>query len=129
MIRRPPRSTLFPYTTLFRSNGVERARGRAVAGHEDYLRGGLLFDEATKDCVAFGLVAVAQLHVAEDERPGVVAEQLEGAVGRGGLAHVPPFGAQDLRDVAAHELVVVYDECFHQSNLDKPCGPHAPRPA
>src|SRR5256885_6757376 len=33
MIRRPPRSTLFPYTTLFRSNyqswlGVHRALGR-----------------------------------------------------------------------------------------------------
>src|SRR5256885_8510366 len=27
MIRRPPRSTLFPYTTLFRSYRVERARG------------------------------------------------------------------------------------------------------
>src|SRR5205807_6566147 len=26
MIRRPPRSTLFPYTTLFRSNGEERKR-------------------------------------------------------------------------------------------------------
>src|SRR3712207_8775755 len=26
MIRRPPRSTLFPYTTLFRSNGKARAR-------------------------------------------------------------------------------------------------------
>src|ERR1041384_753256 len=25
MIRRPPRSTLFPYTTLFRSHGGERA--------------------------------------------------------------------------------------------------------
>src|SRR5690242_21173479 len=25
MIRRPPRSTLFPYTTLFRSSGAERA--------------------------------------------------------------------------------------------------------
>src|SRR2546426_3849464 len=25
MIRRPPRSTLFPYTTLFRSAGFERA--------------------------------------------------------------------------------------------------------
>src|SRR5256885_9422426 len=25
MIRRPPRSTLFPYTTLFRSGGVQRA--------------------------------------------------------------------------------------------------------
>src|SRR5256885_5213404 len=27
MIRRPPRSTLFPYTTLFRSGAVHRARG------------------------------------------------------------------------------------------------------
>src|SRR2546422_11597765 len=26
MIRRPPRSTLFPYTTLFRSHGCERSR-------------------------------------------------------------------------------------------------------
>src|SRR3712207_8675852 len=26
MIRRPPRSTLFPYTTLFRSQGVEALR-------------------------------------------------------------------------------------------------------
>src|SRR3712207_8713532 len=25
MIRRPPRSTLFPYTTLFRSKGIDRA--------------------------------------------------------------------------------------------------------
>src|SRR5690349_22150975 len=28
MIRRPPRSTLFPYTTLFRSRGEARAVGR-----------------------------------------------------------------------------------------------------
>src|SRR5260370_31420008 len=28
MIRRPPRSTLFPYTTLFRSRGPRRASGR-----------------------------------------------------------------------------------------------------
>src|SRR2546426_4214088 len=27
MIRRPPRSTLFPYTTLFRSNGAAAYRG------------------------------------------------------------------------------------------------------
>src|SRR3712207_8705732 len=31
MIRRPPRSTLFPYTTLFRSERAERRRGGA--GH------------------------------------------------------------------------------------------------
>src|SRR2546425_341901 len=28
MIRRPPRSTLFPYTTLFRSGDVDRRRAR-----------------------------------------------------------------------------------------------------
>src|SRR5947208_6286407 len=31
MIRRPPRSTLFPYTTLFRSDGAIH-RGEAVGG-------------------------------------------------------------------------------------------------
>src|SRR3712207_8139017 len=54
MIRRPPRSTLFPYTTLFRSGGggrpgrdrregqrraaalrADRRRGRRAAGRED----------------------------------------------------------------------------------------------
>src|SRR2546429_2232610 len=32
MIRRPPRSTLFPYTTLFRSQQVECQRAGAQAG-------------------------------------------------------------------------------------------------
>src|SRR2546430_12297860 len=32
MIRRPPRSTLFPYTTLFRSLHRPRARARACGG-------------------------------------------------------------------------------------------------
>src|SRR2546427_12768499 len=33
MIRRPPRSTLFPYTTLFRSWDVARFRVRGADGH------------------------------------------------------------------------------------------------
>src|SRR3989449_6866843 len=33
MIRRPPRSTLFPYTTLFRSRGAHRGGPRPQAGH------------------------------------------------------------------------------------------------
>src|SRR5256885_5357826 len=33
MIRRPPRSTLFPYTTLFRSGAFGAARG-GVAAHD-----------------------------------------------------------------------------------------------
>src|SRR3712207_6992077 len=32
MIRRPPRSTLFPYTTLFRSGAVHRGVGGSDAG-------------------------------------------------------------------------------------------------
>src|SRR5258705_10306530 len=34
MIRRPPRSTLFPYTTLFRSQRRERVRCRSIAAAE-----------------------------------------------------------------------------------------------
>src|SRR2546425_2301811 len=33
MIRRPPRSTLFPYTTLFRSGEGRRRRREAGGGH------------------------------------------------------------------------------------------------
>src|SRR3712207_8608199 len=46
MIRRPPRSTLFPYTTLFRS-GVEMLAkgvpiiGNAMGGIVDYLKPGV----------------------------------------------------------------------------------------
>src|SRR2546422_7690241 len=35
MIRRPPRSTLFPYTTLFRSPARPRAPGRVPKGCQD----------------------------------------------------------------------------------------------
>src|SRR2546421_1861329 len=40
MIRRPPRSTLFPYTTLFRSQVLVPALGReaAVVQHKDQVR-------------------------------------------------------------------------------------------
>src|SRR2546430_13689144 len=34
MIRRPPRSTLFPYTTLFRSGGAASERGLSCRGAE-----------------------------------------------------------------------------------------------
>src|SRR5258707_11714062 len=34
MIRRPPRSTLFPYTTLFRSRAATRAIERSPSHHE-----------------------------------------------------------------------------------------------
>src|SRR5256885_12838420 len=42
MIRRPPRSTLFPYTTLFRSPDVEEVRPRLVGGQRRRARGAAL---------------------------------------------------------------------------------------
>src|SRR2546430_13234731 len=41
MIRRPPRSTLFPYTTLFRSLVVESLERRRPLGTQGYLPLGL----------------------------------------------------------------------------------------
>src|SRR5256884_3490414 len=40
MIRRPPRSTLFPYTTLFRSSGTVKVQGGGIpAGHTVWVAG------------------------------------------------------------------------------------------
>src|SRR3712207_9265266 len=41
MIRRPPRSTLFPYTTLFRSGRARRGGGALVRGRRVHRRRGL----------------------------------------------------------------------------------------
>src|SRR5689334_23713165 len=60
MIRRPPRSTLFPYTTLFRSHAAVRGLpGGALPGDEP--------DE----------VALRRVHVGEVHAPAVEAEPPE----------------------------------------------------
>src|SRR2546429_7002388 len=58
MIRRPPRSTLFPYTTLFRSPGTAECRNvRSVqAGQLGFRRLVVVF------CVAAGVVHLARLN-------------------------------------------------------------------
>src|ERR1039457_963432 len=66
MIRRPPRSTLFPYTTLFRSTtdiGLPTVYGVQVSRHHPFARTivgcstGLTFDQALakviKDLISF----------------------------------------------------------------------------
>src|SRR2546427_13215215 len=50
MIRRPPRSTLFPYTTLFRSRGASR-RGPADRC-EEHLRGSVFAHARVDACVS-----------------------------------------------------------------------------
>src|SRR3712207_7290053 len=48
MIRRPPRSTLFPYTTLFRSDGRTARHGQA-RGLDLARRGGALAPPAARE--------------------------------------------------------------------------------
>src|SRR3989475_3333634 len=52
MIRRPPRSTLFPYTTLFRSSGARELDGIGVVGD---------FDNATPEDIGHALHLLALL--------------------------------------------------------------------
>src|ERR1043165_7931227 len=59
MIRRPPRSTLFPYTTLFRSGG---ARARGDLGHRHQLRphvAAVRSEEHTSELQSRGLISYA----------------------------------------------------------------------
>src|SRR5258708_26055465 len=51
MIRRPPRSTLFPYTTLFRSSSLARPEGRCTGARSE-TRG--LSGRRRLDLVSFG---------------------------------------------------------------------------
>src|SRR5438093_172115 len=80
MIRRPPRSTLFPYTTLFRS--LDMPRARPVGRH------GLATPRAPRRA------ADLQLHVAH---LGVAVEPDVVERGAGGAAHLRP--ADELADV------------------------------
>src|SRR2546422_3816885 len=66
MIRRPPRSTLFPYTTLFRSDRVRAVeRGLRTADHLDAL------DQIGREVGQLGLAERRALH------PDAVDEHLE----------------------------------------------------
>src|SRR3989442_7503576 len=59
MIRRPPRSTLFPYTTLFRSDGVEGKLAETEEADEPPVQGGREGDRhVPPQLLGSGLVAV-----------------------------------------------------------------------
>src|SRR2546427_1380613 len=92
MIRRPPRSTLFPYTTLFRSCRDPRLATQGIAGNGlvgpareipgDAARGPAEDDE--------GVVLAVEAHVVERADPAITQEQ-EGD--RRHLAAVPAHAA------------------------------------
>src|SRR3712207_7544397 len=74
MIRRPPRSTLFPYTTLFRSGQVGAdGEDERLSGDRDRRGGG----DVGGDLVECG-VQRRQPAGAEGGRPGVVVPVVQG---------------------------------------------------
>src|SRR2546426_4921010 len=64
MIRRPPRSTLFPYTTLFRSRKV--GDGIAVCVNPEFLREGTSLQDFHHP--AFTLIGSDDLHAGRDRK-------------------------------------------------------------
>src|SRR2546425_13177491 len=98
MIRRPPRSTLFPYTTLFRSRGLLPLRDHDGGQVELQQR---LERPAARRGIERG--EVGDLRLAEDveavrrEAPGVPRQHQAGARGLGRLDR--PVEAQDRKSV------------------------------
>src|SRR5256885_12306033 len=77
MIRRPPRSTLFPYTTLFRSVVVERVFALAAAKHVDRFIDRDPVDPAEK--AVLRVVIIDALHDLQEHGLRHVARILRGA--------------------------------------------------
>src|SRR3989449_5394816 len=102
MIRRPPRSTLFPYTTLFRSAS---ATGRVVRSGEALLTDNVLAEPDAQQSLSPSGTARAAMIVPLKTSSGVA-----GAVGvvrylRPAADEPPPFGLVELQyltAVAAH---------------------------
>src|SRR2546426_2997706 len=69
MIRRPPRSTLFPYTTLFRSKSVTNSNRVPFHvnryGHDE----GLRFNSVTDTARAMGPESRSEEHTSELQSP------------------------------------------------------------
>src|SRR5256886_5716117 len=134
MIRRPPRSTLFPYTTLFRSPiGAFKLRGAYTAIRRmpyDVRRGGVITYSSGNhgQAVAYAaqLVGVRAVVVMPETAPAVKVagvkkwggevvlagrtsddrqRRAEAIAAREGLAIVPPFDHPDIvAGAAAHGL-------------------------
>src|SRR3712207_7802922 len=84
MIRRPPRSTLFPYTTLFRSHRVERVADAALVLEDELRRRQRLRQREDRP----PLVVEVEHRVDRDEVHVGVVEGVEGA-------HVAPVATID----------------------------------
>src|SRR5437879_13821651 len=73
MLRRPPRSTLFPYTTLFRSNPTRDVVEEIAVVGDDQDRAGILPQVAFQPRYRFGVEMVGRL--VQEQQVGLVEQQ------------------------------------------------------
>src|SRR3712207_6568214 len=114
MIRRPPRSTLFPYTTLFRSGGVDVPAGRG-AHHQGDLR-----DDTGGVHVAPEDLAVEAEgdHALLDARAAALVDADDGAaVADGQVEDLDDLLAVDLAEAAAEDRDVLGEDA-HRAAVD-----------
>src|SRR2546430_16980440 len=91
MIRRPPRSTLFPYTTLFRShaedigrhNAVDKVVGAAVIARVPITGRGLLVTGRISAELAYKAAGAGPAWVAPPSGPSTLAGAIAGRPGGG----------------------------------------------
>src|SRR5258708_30868605 len=98
MIRRPPRSTLFPYTTLFRS-GVLRSPRRS-RGEENHRH---------RHCPAGTILSLPR----EDSRAGI------GALSEGGNRLVPGRDRKSTRLNSSHQIISYAVFCLKKKIIIK----------
>src|SRR2546430_15344190 len=87
MIRRPPRSTLFPYTTLFRSPGESLEVAVARGAERGAIRRGMLVDDVGAEC---GVHGDGNGPFGGGEQEGDVAGRELGAARQGGGEGLAP---------------------------------------
>src|SRR2546425_12953176 len=133
MIRRPPRSTLFPYTTLFRSPAAARARREVRAGDVDRVAaiavpGGdpVTPPELARDAPGTDVlhpVVVGLRPAPRDDLDPSVANRLDRGLRQRLRAHPPLLGHERLDDglaaiADAHGMAIGLDP------FDQPEGLH-----
>src|SRR5690349_13552103 len=105
MIRRPPISTLFPYTTLFRSVLARRRRGgqRKTAGGRHGRRDGGRVEPVSDRVLRPKLRRVLDLHVAIDAEAEIAGADHHQHEGRAGDGELDEGAAVDAAVAAARE--------------------------
>src|SRR3712207_600472 len=116
MIRRPPRSTLFPYTTLFRSGIEEPVPIPSLPGVVQH----------TRESLRKEVAALATLGV-----PGVIVFGVPATKDAEGSKAWDPDGIaqlalRDLQDEVGDEVVIMADLCLDEYTTSGHCGVLAP---